>query len=383
MGSWSTMMSSSGLATQLTGLSVEAYQAAMMGMMNVAIMVSSANGPVSLSGNLTFNTVGGGALSPGNEVPSLTLPAVGAAVTVLIYDDMFFDITVGPVSSAITKVHFHGPAYPSQVVPFLVDVINYTVSNNHVRGFVRNAINDPTFLNAMLSGQMYANIHTAMYPGGEARGPVVAQVPGPTPFDGCSTGLCAAEFGACWSDSMCWLQFETVAAAVVGGWCGDRNSCKNLFAPQGEVSMALFQNVIGCFERCAIGNSGSSPMPSMPTMPTTVAVSSATLQLRQNCSGAGGLACSDFTNRCARDFTFGAIGPFRGTVSGCPSGSVTAATACTIIVQGQNSCPSSLDLGGICLGVSSCVVTSISAAGDIAPSFLLVVVGLLSAILLF
>ena len=112
------------------------------------------------------------------------------------------------------------------------------------------------------------------------------------------------------------------------------------------------------------------------------------IKVTQTCadSGAqpgGSLSCNDLSSRCtsAASQVPGAMNP---QVTSCNSGSsVTTQSKCSLeAAAGQ--CPNSIDLNGICIGTFSCqVLRAASAVAGVAPSFFILMVGLLSAVLLF
>lgn len=106
-----------------------------------------------------------GNLSGANEVPPVTTNAMGSAITVLAatQDKLYFNITFNSLNGTLAAAHLHSAAAGANgnVVADLGSFIN----GNSIIGTL-----DPTnFLNDLLMGNIYVNIHTSDQPGGEIR----------------------------------------------------------------------------------------------------------------------------------------------------------------------------------------------------------------------
>jgi CHRD domain-containing protein len=115
-----------------------------------------------------------GTASGSQETPSNTTTGTGtltgsfnSSTNALQYNIVWTGLT-GPA----TAMHFHGPASMGTAADVLVDL---NISTNGVSGNGSGTISvNDAFKTALLAGQVYYNIHTALYPNGEIRGQVKA-----------------------------------------------------------------------------------------------------------------------------------------------------------------------------------------------------------------
>jgi CHRD domain len=125
-------------------------------------------------------------LLPGNEVPPHATPAFGF-ITVDLHADMTtLDVaeTFNNLTAVATAAHIHccAPAgtNASVVLPFVG--FPTTVSGTYTHTFNLNTdltgITPAAFIAGLQTGNTYANIHNAPFPGGEIRGQLTA-VPEP------------------------------------------------------------------------------------------------------------------------------------------------------------------------------------------------------------
>lgn len=114
------------------------------------------------------------ALDGAQEVPVSVSSALGAAtiklnttMDTLWYDVAFDGLTLGgPANSA----HFHNGVLGSNG-PAVVE-LTANITDNRIKGMVTSPDLTPEFINNMLSGAIYLNVHTTLFPEGEVRGQV-------------------------------------------------------------------------------------------------------------------------------------------------------------------------------------------------------------------
>ena len=125
-------------------------------------------------------------LLPGNEVPPHVTPAFGF-ITVDLHTDMTtldVDETFNNLTTVASAAHTHccAPAGTNAAVVLPFVGFPSTVSGTYTHTFNLNTdltgINAATFIAALETGNTYANIHNATFPGGEIRGQLTA-VPEP------------------------------------------------------------------------------------------------------------------------------------------------------------------------------------------------------------
>jgi hypothetical protein len=121
-----------------------------------------------------------GNASGAQEVPSNT--TMGTATLTGSYNastnSLQYNISWSGLTGAATAMHFHGPAAIGVSANVLVglDITTNGISGN---GMGTITVSDD-FEKALLAGQVYYNIHTALYPAGEIRGQVTASGSGGT-----------------------------------------------------------------------------------------------------------------------------------------------------------------------------------------------------------
>jgi CHRD domain/PEP-CTERM motif len=119
-------------------------------------------------------------LNGGNEVPVNTSPAVGGPVGVGIrYDDASNVLTVNaaygifgwaPLTGTYGGAHLHLGA-AGEEGPVLVDLASMHLPFNANSGFFSGNVTLSSAVgSALLAGNVYMNIHSSAFPGGEIRG---------------------------------------------------------------------------------------------------------------------------------------------------------------------------------------------------------------------
>jgi hypothetical protein len=106
------------------------------------------------------------------QTPSVTTSAKGVASVKVntTFDTLFYNVFTNGLSGAISSAHFHLGAIGVNG-PVAVD-ITPGISGNKITGFVTGTAVTTSFVNSMLSGGVYLNIHTSVNPNGEIRGQV-------------------------------------------------------------------------------------------------------------------------------------------------------------------------------------------------------------------
>ncbi|MEW6584398.1 MAG: CHRD domain-containing protein [Nitrospirota bacterium] len=110
-------------------------------------------------------------LTGGQEVPQNESEAFGVAFMTLdtIAKMLCYSITFNDLGSDETAAHFHGPAAPAQDADVIFAI-------TPVPGKAKNGCVGPLStqqVRQLNKGQLYINIHTVSFPGGEIRGQVL------------------------------------------------------------------------------------------------------------------------------------------------------------------------------------------------------------------
>lgn len=115
-------------------------------------------------------------LTGAQEVPPVTTTASGSATFTLSADqtDLTYSITAQNFSSAVTAAHFHLAA--PGVNGGVVEDIGANIVGDSAALTIQGTFADlgADELAALLAGNLYVNIHTTNFPGGEIRGQLTA-----------------------------------------------------------------------------------------------------------------------------------------------------------------------------------------------------------------
>lgn len=105
------------------------------------------------------------------EVPPVATPATGEAAVRINYtfDTLWYDVQVNNLSGPITNAHFH-EAMPGVSGPVLVAIPSVNIAGNRISGFVTGGSLSAGFIQKLMKGGIYVNVHTASHPTGEIRG---------------------------------------------------------------------------------------------------------------------------------------------------------------------------------------------------------------------
>ena len=146
-------------------------------------------------------------LSGANEVPPHAVPGTGTATFILTGDSLFidlsfFDLTGPPAAghihccapegaTAIVAVPFVG--LPSATSGTYMNTVDLTLASTYNPAFITAsggtvADAETSLIAGLNSGNTYANLHTAEFPGGEIRGQI-AMTPEPSSLLLLGTGL--------------------------------------------------------------------------------------------------------------------------------------------------------------------------------------------------
>ena len=114
-------------------------------------------------------------LSGTQEVPPNGSAGTGSATIVFddVSNELNWDIVFSDLSGPATAAHFHGPAPVGSNAGVQVDIGAVSGLGSPMTGSA--TISDLQEAD-LLAGLWYINIHTSMFPGGEIRGQVQAQV---------------------------------------------------------------------------------------------------------------------------------------------------------------------------------------------------------------
>ena len=106
------------------------------------------------------------------STPTIATGAKGVASFKLntTFDTLWFAVNTNSLSGAISSAHLHNGALG--VAGSVALDMSPGISGNKITGFATGTVITTALINNMLTGNIYANIHTAANPGGEIRGQV-------------------------------------------------------------------------------------------------------------------------------------------------------------------------------------------------------------------
>ena len=145
-------------------------------------------------------TVYNATLTGSAEAPPNSSTAIGLGI--VTFDDVALTVTVnelylGLTGGAVTGSHIHcctataGTGTSPVVVDFMSAGFPTTTSGNYDHTFTLSAASFASLSAGAAAGKAYLNIHNAVFPGGEIRGFLVAQVPEPASYALMFAGLAA------------------------------------------------------------------------------------------------------------------------------------------------------------------------------------------------
>ena len=112
------------------------------------------------------------------EKPSaVSTSGSGFVEAALVGNTLSFTLAYRSLTSAITAAHIHGPATSSASAAVLIDLLPYHRGTYSTQGVFSGSVAlAPAMVNALLNGDLYLNLHTAVNPGGEIRGQLAPMV---------------------------------------------------------------------------------------------------------------------------------------------------------------------------------------------------------------
>lgn len=125
-------------------------------------------GQLMLEAGLAFDA----RLTGNQEVPAVVTTAKGIAKFTLnpLLNTISYDIVTDGLSGSITSAHIHAGAFGVSGSP-VVDLTG-AISGNRIMGTISGATVSTSFINTMLRGEYYVNVHTTANPNGEIRGQI-------------------------------------------------------------------------------------------------------------------------------------------------------------------------------------------------------------------
>ena len=112
------------------------------------------------------------ALDGNQSVPAVVTVAKGAATLKLnvTFDTLWFDVSVTNLTGTLVGAHLQNGAVGT-TGSIAVD-LGTSINGNRITGTVTGSVLSTTFVNNILKGEIYLNVHTPLYPNGEIRGQV-------------------------------------------------------------------------------------------------------------------------------------------------------------------------------------------------------------------
>jgi hypothetical protein len=125
-------------------------------------------------GELPFSADLTGAAEKPNAIST---PGSGFVESSLAGDLLSFVLTYRGMTSSITAAHIHGPSPSTNTAAVLIDLAPYHRGPYGTQGVFKGTVRlPPAMLGALLNGDLYMNLHTAVNPSGEIRGQLAPMV---------------------------------------------------------------------------------------------------------------------------------------------------------------------------------------------------------------
>ncbi len=104
-------------------------------------------------------------------------PGSGFVESSLVGNTLSFTLAYRSLTSAITAAHIHGPAVSTNTAGVLIDLLPYHRGTYSTQGVFSGSVTlTPAMISALLNGDLYMNLHTAVNPAGEIRGQLAPMV---------------------------------------------------------------------------------------------------------------------------------------------------------------------------------------------------------------
>jgi len=118
-----------------------------------------------------------------NEVPPNASPASGSGFAVLSGDgtpgnpySISYSVSYTGLVAPRTASHFHGPADAAHNAPVIFGIATSGPQSGTISGVWDNTSSpalNATHVSYLMNGQLYFNVHSQTYPGGEIRGQIL------------------------------------------------------------------------------------------------------------------------------------------------------------------------------------------------------------------
>lgn len=154
------------------------YSIVLVSALMLAIGIAAA-APAGATGSTGFAAT----LSGSNEVPPNASPATGSGFAVLSGDgsvgnpySISYSVSYSGLLSSRTASHFHGPATPAQNAPVIFAIASSGPTSGTISGVWDNTSSpalNATHVGYLMNGQLYFNVHSTTFPGGEIRGQIL------------------------------------------------------------------------------------------------------------------------------------------------------------------------------------------------------------------
>jgi hypothetical protein len=111
-------------------------------------------------------------INAANEVPTNASPATGLGTCVLnnAQTQLTYTVVYSGLVASRTASHFHGPAAVGINAPVIFGIAGAGATSGTISGVWNLSATNVTQL---FAGQLYLNIHSSTFPGGEIRGQVI------------------------------------------------------------------------------------------------------------------------------------------------------------------------------------------------------------------
>jgi hypothetical protein len=156
---------------------------------------------------------------------AVSSPGSGFVEGSLVGNVFSFTITYRGMTSAITAAHIHGPATSGAPAAILFDLLPHHRDAYSTQGVFSGSVTfNPTQINALFTGDLYVNLHTAVNPSGEVRGqlahmimPVSMNGANERPTPNASPATAFGYFGLVGRQSSLSLHYRNLSGAAING----------------------------------------------------------------------------------------------------------------------------------------------------------------------